>query len=166
MHKLAVKGPYTNDVSREGVGQYLARGREVAWIWYWQGGGIKNPENLADVICERPLILYRVGTHAIALFHKKKRTCLIGTRCYAQLEVDWGKERGSIKSTGYFTDAVVFNFRGRGDGKSPFQEMRSVSTAVNLESWFLSEEGRMEMERKGLTDYDWDTLRAMRIGMR
>ena len=70
------------------------------------------------------------------------------------MEVDWGKERGSIKSTGYFTDAVVFNFRGRGDGKSPFQEMRTVSTAVKLESRFLSEEGRMEMERKGLTDYD------------
>ena len=111
------------------------------------------------------LILYRVGTHAIALLQKKKRTCLIGTRSYAQLEVDWMKERGSIKSTGYFTDAVVFNSRGRGDGKSPFQEMRSVSTAVKLESWFLSEEGKMEMGRDGLTDYDWDTLRVMRIGM-
>ena len=53
------KGPFTNDVSREGEGGgwpisderkggcvdlVLTRGRE----------GVQNPENLADVICERP----------------------------------------------------------------------------------------------------------------
>ena len=53
------KGPFTNDVSKEGEGGgwpisderrggcvdlVLTRGRE----------GVKNPENLADVICERP----------------------------------------------------------------------------------------------------------------
>ena len=56
---LTVKGPFTNDVSREGEGGgwpisderkggcvdlVLTRGRE----------GVQNPENLADVICERP----------------------------------------------------------------------------------------------------------------
>jgi len=53
-------GPFTNDVSREGEGGgwpisderkggcvdlVLTRGRE----------GVQNPQNLADVICERPL---------------------------------------------------------------------------------------------------------------
>ena len=55
-------GPFTNDVSKEGEGGgwpisderrggcvdlVLTRGRE----------GVKNPENLADVICERPLCI-------------------------------------------------------------------------------------------------------------
>ena len=54
------KGPFTNDVRREGEGGgwpisdqrkggcvdlVLTRGRE----------GVQNPDNLADVICERPL---------------------------------------------------------------------------------------------------------------
>ena len=56
------KGPFTNDVSREGEGGgwpisderkggcvdlVLTRGRE----------GVQNPKNLAYVICERPLML-------------------------------------------------------------------------------------------------------------
>ena len=47
----------SEEKGREGVDQFLMIGREVAWIWYWQGGGegVKNPENLADVIYERPL---------------------------------------------------------------------------------------------------------------
>ena len=47
--RLLVWG-YINDVSRVGGGQFLTKGREVAWIWYWQGNGVLNPENLADVI--------------------------------------------------------------------------------------------------------------------
>ena len=35
---------------REGVGQFLAKVREVAWLWYSQGGGGPNPKKLADVI--------------------------------------------------------------------------------------------------------------------
>ena len=57
---MSDRGPFTNDVSREGEGGgwpisderkggcvdlVLTRGRE----------GVQNPENLADVICERPL---------------------------------------------------------------------------------------------------------------
>ena len=31
-------------------GQILTKGREVAWIWYWQGWGVLNPENFADIL--------------------------------------------------------------------------------------------------------------------
>ena len=70
MHKfnyLQAMGPFTNDVSREGEGGgwpisderkggcvdlVLTRGRE----------GVQNPENLADVICERPLSIMSFGS--------------------------------------------------------------------------------------------------------
>ena len=31
----------------EGVSEILTKEREVVWIWYLQGEGVKNPENLA-----------------------------------------------------------------------------------------------------------------------
>ena len=50
---MCLKGPYINDVSREGGGglaKFWPKEGEVAWIGYWHGGGGQNPENLDDVI--------------------------------------------------------------------------------------------------------------------
>ena len=64
LHRVC-KGPFTNDVSREGEGggylnsDAVDRLRDfstIDWSKMLKGeGGFKNPENLADVICERPL---------------------------------------------------------------------------------------------------------------
>ena len=48
-------GPFTNDVGCEGDCQILIDGSEVPLIQGRQGG-VKNSENLADVISVRPLI--------------------------------------------------------------------------------------------------------------
>ena len=52
------KGPFTNDVSREGEGGGwpISDERKGGCVdLVLTRGGVKNPENLADVICERPL---------------------------------------------------------------------------------------------------------------
>ena len=54
-------GPFTNDVSKEGEGggwpiSDERRGGCVDLVLTRVREGFKNPENLADVICERPLI--------------------------------------------------------------------------------------------------------------
>ena len=55
---LSLGTRYTCDMTsalrgRKGVSQILNKGREVAWIWYWQGGG--RIGKLEDVICTWPL---------------------------------------------------------------------------------------------------------------
>ena len=49
------------------VSQFLMKGKEVAWylyfkFWQGEGGGVKNPENLADVIRTWPLSIGKNGT--------------------------------------------------------------------------------------------------------
>ena len=56
---IRVKGPFTNDVSREGEGGGLLISDErkggCVDLVLTRGEGVQNPKNLADVICERSL---------------------------------------------------------------------------------------------------------------
>ena len=85
---------------RKGGSQFLTKGREVAWIWYCttkRGRGVKNPTNLADIICTWPLLKeYQLAPHSAAILGKTYESShqdgFIEFRCgqWIQNMVDFG----------------------------------------------------------------------------
>ena len=75
------KGPFTNDVSREGEGGGWPisdeRRRGCLDLVLTRGGrGVQNPENVADVIYERPLMRFMKADFYFSLFVTKLHAIL------------------------------------------------------------------------------------------